>query len=146
MHTYVLAPPTPAQITQYFPEVTSIVQDQVVAPGSAIEIVAPGFVPNELVNAVFAGQTKPSASSHSNNAGIARFSVQIPTNITGTHVVLAVYSPTTGFGVRQKVALSPSVPQTGADSSRSVRIAVDLLLAGVLLGVVARRNRQHRRA
>lgn len=137
--TFVLTPPTPEQIARLFP-IARVTEAATVVPGSQLDVEVGGFQPIETVNAVFSGSTTPAASTKTNSIGVARFSINIPKNVNGTRITLAIYSPTTGRGVRQDVTIVGTLSNTGAPASTEIRIALILLFLGIAILSVRRKQ------
>jgi hypothetical protein len=110
-------------------------------PGSELTVEIGGFVPFEIVNAVFSGDTKPAASTKANTDGVAKFSITVPRLISAHRITLAVYSPVTGRGVRQNLAVIGSLTRTGTPALAETQLAFAFVLFGMAF-LSARRTRR----
>jgi hypothetical protein len=110
-------------------------------PGSQLEVEVDGFQPLEIVNAVFSGETKPAASTKANSVGVAKFSISVPKSVSNHRITLAVYSPSTGRGVRQNFTVVKTLSTTGSQTLAETQLALAFLLFGMAF-LSARRTRR----
>jgi hypothetical protein len=138
--TFVLAPPSPEQISRFFP-IGRVTETETAVPGSQLEVEVDGFQPLEIVNAVFSGETKPAASTKASSVGVAKFSISVPRSVSNHRITLAVYSPSTGRGVRQNFTVVKTLTTTGSQALAETQLALAFLLFGMAF-LSARRTRR----
>jgi ELWxxDGT repeat protein len=99
--------------------VTNIISDSDFAPGESFTAFFTGFNANEMVLMVMASNPVVIGSTNADANGNVAITGVIPSNATVGNHTLALYAPVSGFGAKQAITVTNSVPASGSGGSTS---------------------------
>jgi ELWxxDGT repeat protein len=99
--------------------VTNIISDSDFAPGESFTAFYTGFNANEMVLMVMASNPVVIGSTNADANGNVAITGVIPSNATVGNHTLALYAPVSGFGAKQAITVTNSVPASGSGGSTS---------------------------
>jgi ELWxxDGT repeat protein len=99
--------------------VTNIISDNDFTPGESFTAFYTGFNANEMVLMVMASNPVVIGSTNADANGNVAITGVIPSNATVGNHTLALYAPVSGFGAKQAITVTNSVPASGSGGSTS---------------------------
>ena len=99
--------------------VTNIISDNDFTPGESFTAFYTGFNANEKVLMVMASNPVVIGSTNADANGNVAITGVIPSNATVGNHTLALYAPVSGFGAKQAITVTNSVPASGSGGSTS---------------------------
>jgi ELWxxDGT repeat protein len=111
--------PQLGSLLNFLTAVTNIMSDNDFAPGESFTAFYTGFNANELVLMVMASNPVVIGSTNADANGNVAITGVIPSNATVGNHTLALYAPVSGFGAKQAITVTNSVPASESGGSTS---------------------------
>lgn len=101
-----------------FPAVKLLAANTQLYPKASFTVSAGGFVPGEEVWVLIASTPQQLRTATASSKGTVSAKITLPSGLVGRHT-LAIWSPTTGRGVRQAITIAKSAPSSSVKAGKN---------------------------